>query len=113
MEQITFEQLPTAFTNLFNKVENIERLLKTKDEPQPLTDELLTIQQAADLLKLSVPTIYGLVSKAELPVSKRGKRLYFSKQELTEWIKAGRKKTQAEIHAEARNYLNQTKRGLK
>ncbi len=68
---------------------------------QPETDQLLTIQQAAELISLSVPTLYTLVHKAEIPVSKRGKRLYFSKQELTDWIKAGRKKTVAEINSEA------------
>lgn len=121
MEQITFEQLPTitletlpkAFTHLFNKVENIERLLQVKNEPPPEADELLTIQQAAELLKLSVPTLYGLVSRSAIPVNKRSKRLYFSKHELTDYIKAGRKKTVIEIEAEAAQYLNQKKRGLK
>lgn len=112
MTQITFEQLPTAFTQLFNKVENIERLLQQKTEPRPEADQLLTIQQAAEFLKLSVPTVYGLVSRSELPVNKRGKRLYFSKQELTDWVKSGRKKTQAEIQAEANAYLlSKKKRG--
>ncbi|MEJ7739612.1 MAG: helix-turn-helix domain-containing protein [Chitinophagaceae bacterium] len=74
------------------------------------SDQLLTIQQAAELLKLSVPTIYGLVSKSELPVNKRGKRLYFSKQELTDWVKQGRKKTQVEIQAEADTYIHTKKR---
>ncbi len=105
MNTITFEQLPTAFTHLFNKVENIERLLQKKQETQPESDQLLTIQQAAEFIKLSVPTLYGLVSKSQLPVSKRGKRLYFSKQELTAWIKEGRKKTVSEIEAETDNYL--------
>jgi excisionase family DNA binding protein len=92
MQAITFEQLPSALTSLFEKVENIERLLQQKAEPQTESDDLLTIQQAASFLKLSVPTLYGLVSRSKLPVNKRGKRLYFSKHELTDWIKAGRKK---------------------
>lgn len=92
MEAITFEQLPTAISHLFQKVDNIERLLQQRTELQVESEQLLTIQQAAQLLNLSVPTIYGLVSKAEVPVSKKGKRLYFSKQELTAWIKEGRKK---------------------
>ena len=74
-------------------------------------DELLTIKQTAELLTLSVPTIYGLVHRAEIPVSKRGKRLYFSKAELTQWIKDGRKKTNTEIAAEAEQYLTKNKRG--
>lgn len=103
--ELTFEELPAAFTRLFSKVENIERLLQQKAEPQPEADKHLTIQQAAEFLTLSVPTIYGLVSKAQLPVSKRGKRLYFSKQELTEWIKAGRKKTVSEIEVAAQKHI--------
>lgn len=74
-------------------------------------DEFLTIKQAAELLSLSVPTVYGLVSRAEIPVSKRGKRLYFSMAELMEWIKAGRKKTTTEIAAEAEQYTVKNKRG--
>jgi len=74
------------------------------------TDELLTIQQAADFLKLSVPTIYSLVSRSAIPVNKRSKRLYFSKKELTDWIKAGRKKTTIEIQAEAQSFVGSKKR---
>lgn len=72
-------------------------------------DELLTIQQAAEILKLSVPTIYGLVSRTEIPHAKKGKRLYFSKQELLDWVQSGRKKTNAEIAADATAYCNNTK----
>lgn len=72
-------------------------------------DELLTIQQAAEILKLSVPTIYGLVSRTEIPHAKKGKRLYFSKQELLDWVQSGRKKTNAEIAADASAYCNNTK----
>ena len=109
MDTLTFEQLPTAFTHLFNKVENIERLLQRQQEI-PEQDQLLTIQQAADFLNLSVPTIYGLVSRSLIPVNKKGKRLYFSKFELTAWIKTGRKKTVTEIVLEA-NEFTKRKRG--
>jgi hypothetical protein len=36
---------------------------------------------------------------------KRSKRLYFSKSELLEYVKGGRKQTNAEIKAEANLYL--------
>lgn len=103
----------TSFTRLFTKVENIERLLQQKAEQPSNSDQLLTIQQAAEFLNLCVPTIYGLVSKSALPVNKRGKRLYFSKQELSDWIKAGRKKTISEIEAEADTYLTSRKERTK
>ena len=100
--ELSFEQLPKAVKDISDKVNNIERLLLAKSETeQPETADLLTIQQAAEFITLSVPTIYGLVHRAEIPVNKRGKRLYFSKQELTNWIKAGRKKTNDEISKDA------------
>lgn len=77
---------------------------------QPEPDSLLNIKQAAELLNLSVPTIYSYVQKAEIPVCKISKRLYFSKFELTNWIKASRKKTSKEIESQAESYIN--KKGL-
>jgi len=110
--EITFEQLPKAITQLYEKLENIERLLLTKsNESIPEGDQLLTIKQASELICLSVPTLYSLVHRAEIPVNKRGKRLYFSKQELTDWIKAGRRKTKSELSAEADQYLESKKKG--
>jgi excisionase family DNA binding protein len=109
--EITFEQLPKTVQEIVEKVNNIERLLL--ERPVSInteTSDLLTIKQAAEFITLSVPTIYGLVHRAEIPVNKRGKRLYFSKKELTTWIKAGRKKTNDEISEEAETYLNKQKR---
>ena len=109
--ELIFDKLPDAVAQLHDNLENIERLLLQKDnENHPPPDEVLTIKQAAQLLCLSVPTIYGLVSRAAIPVSKRGKRLYFSKAELTQWIKDGRKKTTTEIAAEAAQYLTKNKK---
>jgi len=105
--EITFEKLPQAVNQLFDKIENIERLLLEKsNESQPEADQLLTIQQASEIIHLSVPTIYGLVQRFEIPVCKRRKRLYFSKRELTKWIMDGRKKTVSAIATEAEIYLS-------
>jgi excisionase family DNA binding protein len=109
--QITFDTLPQAVTELHSKLTQIERLLLEKSEPTNTTDELLTIQQAGEFLKLSVATLYGYVQRAEIPVSKRGKRLYFSRQELTDWIKAGRKKTVEELQTDPEKNLRKRKGG--
>jgi excisionase family DNA binding protein len=91
------------------RLSNIESLLlnlkqpQQKVEPTDQSEQLLSIQKAAVFLNLSVPTLYSKVSKKELPVCKApgSKRLYFSKTELLEYIKKGRKKTNEEIKAEA------------
>lgn len=91
-------------------------ILKAVQNNNPTTEQpeqLLTIQEAAQFLNLTVPTIYSKVSKGELPVMKRSKRLYFSRTELLEYLKDGRKKSNAEIEAEAKAYLLNNKKGLK
>jgi excisionase family DNA binding protein len=96
-----------------NKIETLLLdLAHTHNEhaEQPETDELLTVQDTAKFLSLSVPTVYALISKGELPVMKRSKRCYFSKVELINYLKQGRKKTTAEIADEAETYLKK-KRG--
>ena len=109
MDNITFEQLPAVVGELFVKIENIERLLQQPGKTDDL-DELFTIQQASTFLRLTVPTIYGLVSRSSIPVSKKGKRLYFSKVELTAWVKEGRKKTISELQLEAKNHTRSNRR---
>lgn len=75
------------------------------------TDELLTIGQAAELLSLTTPTLYGLVHKHAIPYSKipKSKRLYFSKSELLDWIKSGRRKTIAESMENPESHLRKRK----
>ena len=109
MEQVlTFEQLPEAVTILTKKVSELTRLIVEKQAQTP-TDEperFLNIEEAADFLRLAIPTVYSKVSRGELPVMKQGKRLYFSRAELLDYLKAGRKKTNAEIEQDAESYLS-------
>jgi excisionase family DNA binding protein len=57
------------------------------------SDQLLTVEQAAEFLHLSVPTLYAKVCKRAIPHMKRSKRLYFSKQELKSYLNDGRNLT--------------------
>ncbi len=84
---------------------------QTNNTPQPLSERLLTVQEAALFLNLSVPTIYSKVSKGELPFMKRSKRLYFSNIELLDYLKKGRVKTHLEIEEEASKFLSSKKEG--
>lgn len=110
MKQFTFDDLPNIIGKLFVKLDKIEKLLKArKIIDADKNEELLTIEGAAKLLKLSVATIYTKVCKNEIPVNKQGKRLYFYRAELLDWIKSGRIKTNAEIQQEVELKFNSTK----
>jgi excisionase family DNA binding protein len=74
-------------------------------------DKLLTIEEAANFLSLAKSTLYCKVSKGELPYIKRGKRLYFSRVELSNYLQQGKKLTSAEIAEDASFCLAKRKRG--
>ena len=97
-------------------IDCVNSCLRNNKQEQPPTDQpeqLLTIDEVATLLHLTKPTVYSKVSKNELPgVCKQGKRLYFDRQTIIDWIKQGRKKSNAEIEQEAKAYLLNNKKGL-
>jgi predicted DNA-binding transcriptional regulator AlpA len=104
-----FEVIEARLNNIETLLLDLKHTPKEQGE-QPETDELLTVQDTAKFLSLSVATVYGLIHKCELPVMKRSKRCYFSKVELINYLKQGRKKTQAETASEAEQYCK-TKKG--
>jgi excisionase family DNA binding protein len=106
-----FEVIEARLSSIENLILDLKHK-PTKVEPTDQPEQLLTIQEAAEFLSLTVPTMYSKVSKGELPVMKRSKRLYFSRTELLEYLKDGRKKSNAEIEQEANSYLLNNKKGL-
>ncbi len=104
-----FEVIEARLSSIENLILDLKQPTKVGPTEQP--EQLLSVQEAAKFLSLTVPTMYSKVSKGELPVMKRSKRLYFSSIELMEYLKQGRKKSNAEIEQEADAYLSNKKRG--
>ncbi|MBI0401362.1 helix-turn-helix domain-containing protein [Cyclobacterium marinum] len=106
-----FEVIEARLSNIENLILDLKHKSKQAESSnQP--ERLLTIQEAAELLSLTVPTLYSKVSKGELPVMKRSNRLYFFRTELLDYLKGGRKKSIADVEQEAIDYLNK-KGGIK
>ena len=107
----TYKNMNNPFEVIDARLSNIENLLldikhQPKKQGEQLDkDEILTVRDTANFLSLSVPTIYTLISQGVLPVMKRSKRCYFSKVDLINYLKQGRKKTLAETASEADTYL--------
>ncbi|HPQ23204.1 MAG TPA: helix-turn-helix domain-containing protein [Candidatus Paceibacterota bacterium] len=104
---------PEKLINSISEKVTANILKAVKQTQQDQTEQFLTIKEAAEFLNLSVSTLYSKCSRGELPFMKRSKRLYFSSVELMEYLKAGRKNTNAELEAEAEAYLANKKKGLK
>lgn len=101
------------------KIVDLQAIIKTSIEEVlssvnnvnlEVSDEILDVVEAANLLNLTVPTIYSKTSKKEIPHMKRGKKLSFSKNELLKYLRYGRCKTVEEVEEIAQNYLRSTKR---
>lgn len=114
MSNITFDNLPQAVNQIQDKLCRIEKILSEKLPTQlSEVDIWLTLNELCNYHpdKPSKPTVYGWVHAGTIPVHKNGKKLRFLKSEIDAWLKQGRKKTMAEIAAEADQYLIKKKRG--
>lgn len=103
------------FEVIDSRLSVIESLLLDLKHPRTPTMEedsnLLTVQEAAKFLDLTVPTIYTKVSRGELPVIKAAKRIYFLKEDLISQLKKGKRLTANELTENAPEALKR-KKGL-
>ena len=94
----TFENLPLAVDRLGREIESLKAIILAQ-QPATQRDEIMTIEDASEFIRLAKPTVYALVSNRQIPFSKKGKRLYFRRSELERWVTSGRRATTAEIEA--------------
>jgi excisionase family DNA binding protein len=93
------ENNPTT-KNVFDKLTAIESLL-VATQPKPLT-----LKEAAEFLDFSRSYLYRLTSQGRVPCYKpEGKRVYFDRAELVNWLKRNRNRTQEEIEETAASYI--------
>lgn len=106
--------MPKAMAYLITKVEALEKVLLEKSEvPVAPVDKWLNI----DELKAFLPdhpakaTIYGWVSKREIPYHKGGKKLRFLQSDIDKWLSNGKRRSESELVGEANKYCETRKIG--
>ena len=55
-------------------------------EESPRSDEVLTLKEASELLKLSKSTLYNLARKGKIPARRVGRSWRFVKLSLLRWL---------------------------
>lgn len=90
LEPIIDECLERAMNKYINSM-----VLEPKEE-----SDIMDRNEAAQYLKLSNATLYGMTCKRTIPFYKHGHKLYFKKSELEKWLSQGRVKTRDEITEE-------------
>lgn len=88
-EKISHDTLPQAVETVLERLERLERALI--EGPKSEEDEPLDVEKAADFLGMSPATIRSKASRGELPQpSRRGKKNYWSKRDLRDWLLSGK-----------------------
>lgn len=114
-DNITFNELPEAISQLMKDVNELKSLLQTVHDAKIEPDRWFNIDQLCQYVpdKPAKQTVYGWVAHHTVPYHKKGKKLQFLKSEIDEWLKSDQRKTAAELHAEAIAYVNRKRGGLR
>lgn len=105
---IKISVMENPFELIIGKLNNIENLLKTvmkKDNGTVAVTEVFNLNQAAEYVSLSKSAIYKKTSERNIPHFKQGKKLFFKRSELNDWLTQNRISTDAEIEQMASEYI--------
>ena len=109
--------MDNPFEIIIEKLNNIENLLKQRQtnitasqQKQSSENEIMNLSQAATYMSLSKSTMYKHTSTREIPHFKRGKRVYFKKTDLDEWLTKNKIISREEIEQKANLYILTHKR---
>jgi hypothetical protein len=113
-KKLTHDTLPQGVTTLLKELREFKNLFIQKQEHTP-TEQPEKWLDLNDLIlydpeNRTKPTWYSKISRNEVPHYKRGKKLYFLKSEIDEWLRQGKCKSNVEIEQEAEAYLTKLKR---
>lgn len=92
-------------------LERLSQIEQKIDEQNLLKKEVLTFQDACKYLDISASHLYKLTSQKQVPhFCPQGKKLYFNRAELDEWLQRNRQSSSDEIEEQAANYIINNKR---
>tara|TARA_R110002020_G_scaffold474467_2_gene706003 strand:+ start:34 stop:438 length:405 start_codon:yes stop_codon:yes gene_type:complete len=106
--------LENPFNLIFQRLDNIQQSinnLNPRSRDINPEDDITNVKGAAKILDSTSGTIYNLVHERRIPYHKQGKKLYFFKSELLEWIKNGKHKTREQIAESVNQTLSEQKKG--
>jgi excisionase family DNA binding protein len=90
--EVNFNNLPQMIALMHNELIALKAQIAVKEQTKADNNDFLNLKQAAEFLDLSMQTVYTKVHRNEIPYLKTGRKLMFSKKELTEWLLSSRKK---------------------
>lgn len=92
---------------ILQKLTNIETMLQ---EQNLLKKEVLNLNEAAAYLDISASHLYKLTSQKQIPhFCPQGKKLYFNRVELDQWLQRNKQHSEDEIDQMANDYITRNR----
>jgi excisionase family DNA binding protein len=104
--------MENPFELILERLDRIEHAIHNLKYISDIPDinQIMNISEVAAYIKAAKTTVYGMTHRNTIPHYKSGKRLYFKKEEIDEWIFSKRIKTRDDIENEAMEYLRKNPR---
>jgi excisionase family DNA binding protein len=89
--KLTFDDVPNAIAQLLSEVNELRKIIEERESNMCLTQDIMTVAQAAEFLGLSKQAVYNKISKKTIPhIKMRGSNgVRLSRKCLTEWLEEG------------------------
>ena len=100
--------MENPFKLILHRLDSIEDLIKAtmKNKVESsIATEIFNLNQAAEYVNLSKSAVYKKNSGRSIPHFKRGKKLYFKRSELDDWLTELRIATNSDIEKQAVDYI--------
>lgn len=94
-------RLSTCVKNLEERLAKLEEQVVNSDRKSKISSYAMNCDELIESLGISKQILYGWVSKRIIPHYKVGKKFYFNSDEIVEFIKKRKSKSNDEIEADS------------
>ena len=97
--------MENPFEIILEKLNSIEKAIEKLKTASNDDEDFMNIDQVSSFIDLAKPSVYGLVNKRKIPHFKSGKRLYFKKSDIVQWITCCFVCSKQEMEDKANEYI--------
>lgn len=109
-EQMVARKPVASSGEIMNELKKLQQLLAKQHQSEK---PILSVDECAELLGLSVSYLYRLTSEKRVPHYKpHGKKIYFRREEIIEWALSNRVTPDGEITDRIRTHARRARRGV-
>jgi len=105
-----FEIIIEKLNAIENRIKSIESKIAVTTNENGSSLDIMSLNQLCEFYDFGKSYVYKKTSNREIPYYKNGKRLYFKRIEIDEWLLDNRIKTNKDIEREVSTYLMRKKK---